>query len=70
MIQGDIISVEKIIRSILEGKEVKGPYNYYDCCEALKAMILYYSNKKPPVLSVLRKKGEIRIFKGGIFHPP
>ena len=62
--------MEKIIRSILEGKEVEGLYNYYDGCEALKAIILYYLNKRPPVLSVLRKKGEIRIFKGGIFHPP
>ena len=55
---------DKVLRPLLEGKEVEGLYNYYDSCEALKAIILYYLNKKPPVLSVLRKKGEIRIFKG------
>ena len=66
----DVIWPDKILRSLLEGKEVEGLYNYYDSCEALKAMMLYYLNKKPPLLSVLRKNGEIRIFKGGIFHPP
>ena len=66
----DMISVEKALKSFLEGKEVEGSYNYYDGCDALKGLILYYSNKKPPVLSVLRKKREIRIFKGVIFHPP
>ena len=60
----DMILLDNVLRSLLEGKEVEGSYNYYDSCEALKAMILYYSNKKPPVLSVLREKGEIRIFKG------
>ena len=66
----DTIWPDKILRSLLEGKEVEGLYNYYDSCEALKAIILYYLNKKPPVLSVLRKKGEIRIFKGGLFNSP
>ena len=65
----DTIWLQKALRSLLEGKEVEGLYNYYDSCETLKAVILYYLNKKPPVLSVLRKKGEIRIFKGGILHP-
>ncbi len=66
----DVMWPDKVLRSFLEGKEVEGLYSYYDSCEALKAIILYYLNKKPPVLSILRKKGEIRIFKGGIFHPP
>ena len=66
----DMISVEKVLKSLLEGKEVEGLYNYYDECDVLKRIMLYYSNKKVPVLSPLRKKGEIRIFKGGIFHPP
>ena len=64
----DIISVEKIMRSILERKEPEGSYNYYNSCVAFKAMILYYSNKGPPVLSVLRKKGKIKILKKGILH--
>ena len=65
-----MISVEKALKSLLEEKEVEGLYNYYDGCDVLKGIILYYSNKKVPVLSPLRKKGEIRIFKGGIVHPP
>ena len=52
----DVMWPDKVLRSLLEGKEVEGLYNYYDSCEALKAIILYYLNKKPPVLSVLRKK--------------
>ena len=65
----DVIWPDKVLRSLLEGKEVEGLYNYYDSCESLKAIILYYLNKKPPVLSVLRKKGKIRNFKGGIVNP-
>ena len=63
----DMISVEKALKSILEGKEVEGSYNYYDGCDLLKGMILYYSNKKVSVLSVLRKKGDVKVSKGGIF---
>ena len=59
----DVMWPDKVLRSFLEGKEVEGLYNYYDSCEALKAVISYYLNKKPPVLSFLRKKGEIRISK-------
>ena len=66
----DTILPDKSLRSLLEGKEVEGLYNYYDSCEALKAIIMYYLNKKPGVLPVLRKKREIRIFKGVIIHPP
>ena len=66
----DVMWPDKVLRSLLEGKEVEGLYNYYDSCEAMKAIILYHLNKKPPVLSVLRKKVETRSFKGGMFHPP
>jgi hypothetical protein len=66
----DTIWPDKALKSLLEGKEVEGLYNYYDSCEALKAIIMYYLNKKHPVLPVLRKKEEIRIFKGVIIlHP-
>ena len=65
----DMISLENVLRSLLEGKEVEGSYNYYDSCDFLKAMILHYSDKKVPVLSPLRKKGETNVFKGGIFKP-
>ena len=65
----DVMWPDKALRSLLEGKEVEGLYNYYDSCEALKAIIMYYLNKKPPVVSALRKKGEIRFFKGDIVNP-
>ena len=65
----DMISVEKTLKSLLEGKEVEGSYYYYDSCEALKAIIFYYVKGKTPPIKPLRKKGEIRIFKGGIVHP-
>ena len=64
----DMISVEKALKSLLEGKEFEGSYNYYDGCDVRRGMILHYSNKKVPVHSPLRKKGEIRILKGGIFY--
>ena len=63
----DVMWPDKVLRPFLEGKEVEGLYNYYDSCKALKAIILYYLNKKPPVLPVLRKKGETRILKGRYF---
>ena len=64
----DVMWPDKILRLFLEGKEVEGLYNYYDSCEALKAIILYYLNKKPPILPVLRKTGEIKILKGEFFY--
>jgi hypothetical protein len=63
----DVMWPDKVLRPFLEGKEVEGLYNYYDSYEALKAIILYYLNKKPPVLSVHRKKVETRILKGRYF---
>ncbi|MCW6157978.1 MAG: hypothetical protein LVQ63_00625 [Thermoplasmatales archaeon] len=66
----DAISLEKVLKSLLEGKEVEGSYYYYDSCEALKAIIFYYAKGKTPPIKLLRKKGEIRIFKGSIVHPP
>ena len=37
----DVMWPDKVLRPFLEGKEVEGLYNYYDSCEALKAIILY-----------------------------
>ncbi len=42
----DMISVEKALKFLLEGKEVEGSYNYYDSCDVLKGIILNYSNKR------------------------
>ena len=64
----DMISLENVLRSLLEGKEVEGSYNYYDGCDVIKAMILYYANKKVPSLTPVRKKTDIKILKGTIFH--
>ena len=36
----DTILPDKSLRSLLEGKEVEGLYNYYDSCEAFKAIDL------------------------------
>ena len=64
----DMISLENALRSLLEGKEVEGSHNYYDGCDLIKAMILYYANKKVPSLAPIRKKTDIKISKGVIFH--
>lgn len=64
-----MISLDNVLRSLFEGNEVEGSYNYYDSCDILKAMILHYFDKKVPILSPLRKRGETKVFKGGIFKP-